>query len=139
MVHALEEIARVLEPGGTLVDLRPVAAGWPLEIYLAGKAELAGRLDASAKAPDDAAADRALEAVVSRELFGQISADSFEYHYYWDTLEQMTDFLQKNWSSNTTLPADVLDKAETLAGNKAFDSKLRVQRRMVIGSYRVLK
>ncbi|HEY5268876.1 MAG TPA: hypothetical protein VII97_00945 [Anaerolineales bacterium] len=34
MVHALEEIQRVLAPGGTLLDLRPLADCWPVEIVL---------------------------------------------------------------------------------------------------------
>ncbi|MFQ5923849.1 MAG: hypothetical protein ACE5M4_13490 [Anaerolineales bacterium] len=139
MVHALEEVERVLEPGGTLVDLRPVAARWPLDIYVAGEARLAGRIDDSAKALDDIAADRALEVVVSRKLFSQITANSFEYPYYWNTLEQMTDYFQESWSSSATLPSDVLDEAERLAGSEAFDSKICVRRKMIIGTYRARK
>ena len=32
MVHALEEIRRVLLPGGILIDLRPLADRWRVEV-----------------------------------------------------------------------------------------------------------
>ena len=32
MVHALSEVRRVLSPDGILIDLRPLADNWPVEV-----------------------------------------------------------------------------------------------------------
>ncbi len=44
MGYALEEIQRVLAPGGTLLDLRPLANCWPVEIVLDDSPVETGRL-----------------------------------------------------------------------------------------------
>jgi hypothetical protein len=34
MVHALEEVWRVLVPAGELINLRPVSSPWPVEVLI---------------------------------------------------------------------------------------------------------
>ena len=43
MVHALNEIQRVLAPDGILIDLRPLAGSWPIEVASAREIKEAGR------------------------------------------------------------------------------------------------
>ncbi|MDL1920556.1 class I SAM-dependent methyltransferase, partial [Chloroflexi bacterium CFX5] len=45
MVHALKEIRRILKPGGTLIDLRPVEENWSVETFAATGCQVAGRLE----------------------------------------------------------------------------------------------
>ena len=138
MVHALEEIGRVLTPGSKLVDLRPLASGPPLEVFVAGQAQRAGEIDDSPAEPDDLAANAALREVVAANLFEEEEKTFFDYPYYWDTLEQMMRYHEDQWSEHAILPVEVVQEAERLVKSKAFESKLRVQRRMVIATYRKL-
>ena len=134
-MHALEQIERVLRPEGVLYDVRPVAEEWPVEVLVAGDSKVAGYIDSSAKAMDDIAADRALEDVVKRNIFRLEESDSFNYEYLWETPQQMADYFHENWSANATLPGAVVAEAERLAGHEAFDGKIRVRRKMIIGLY----
>ena len=61
MVHALREIWRVLAPEGVLLDLRPIADRWPIEVETfrrnvstVGESQAAGRVeDLPAQLADD--------------------------------------------------------------------------------------
>jgi len=56
MVHALEEIRRVLAPAGILIDLRPLMDQSPVEVVSNGEAHLAGVVN---QLPEDIANDEA--------------------------------------------------------------------------------
>jgi hypothetical protein len=61
MVHALEEIRRVLQPAGTLIDLRPLAGRWPVDVVSRRETLRAGQVsDLQQGLEDDAAANRAM-------------------------------------------------------------------------------
>lgn len=138
MVHALKEIGRVLTSGSKLVDLRPLASRCPLEVYVAGQAERAGEIDDSPAEPDDLASNAALREVVAANLFEEEEKAFFYYPYFWKTLEQMIRYHEDHWSGHAILPGEVVQEAERLVKSKAFDSRLRVQRRMVIATFRKL-
>ncbi len=69
MVHALEEIHRLLKPTGTLIDIHPVAESSPLEIHQGGKIEVAGQLSVRQWCIDFQQADHALREIAQRGLF----------------------------------------------------------------------
>jgi len=138
MVHALEEIGRVLTSGGKLVDLRPLASRPPLDVFVAGQAERAGEIDDSPAEPDDLASNAALREVVAANLFEEEEKAFFDYPYYWNTLEQMMRYHEEHWSGHAILPGEVVQEAERLVKRESFDSKLRVQWMMVIATYRKL-
>ena len=138
MVHALEEMGRVLTSGGKLVDLRPLVSRPALDVFVAGQAERAGEIDDSAAEPDDLASNAALREVVAADLFEEEEKAFFEYPYYWNTLEQMMRYHEEHWSGHPILPGEVVQQAERLVKRASFDSKLRVQWRMVIATFRKL-
>jgi hypothetical protein len=138
MVHALQEMGRVLTSGGKLVDLRPLASRPPLEVFVAGQAERAGEIDDSPAEPDDRASDAALREVVAADLFEEEEKAFFDYPYYWHTLEQMMRYHEEHWSGHAILPGEVVQQAERLVKSKSFDSKLCVRWRMVIATFRKL-
>jgi len=138
MVHALEEMGRVLTSGGKLVDLRPLVSRPALDVFVAGQAERAGEIDDSAAEPDDLASNAALREVVAADLFEEEEKAFFEYPYYWNTLEQMMRYHEEHWSGHAILPGEVVQQAERLVKRASFDSKLRVQWRMVIATFRKL-
>ena len=80
MVHALEEIHRLLKPAGTLIDIHPVAESSPVEIHHSGQVEVAGQLSVRQWCVDFQQADQALSEIAQRGLF------AVERHAVFDSL-----------------------------------------------------
>jgi hypothetical protein len=89
MVHALEEIHRLLRPSGTLIDIHPVAEASPIEIYHGGKTHLAGLLDVREWCVDYQEADKALTEVVQRGLFAVERQGLFDSPTYYGSVPEM--------------------------------------------------
>lgn len=136
MVHALAETWRVLRAGGRLVDLRPYASGWPLEILARDAQMPAGPLDDSIGQDVDIACDRAVREVVRRGWFEVENKGSFEYTYYWDSVDGMNAFLKENWKESARVPGSLLAKARQLERAAGGQVQVRVRRSMLIASYR---
>src|SRR5512135_2114365 len=69
MVHALEEIHRLVKPTGVLIDIHPVAESSPIEIHQSGKMDLVGNLSVRQWCIDYQQADNALVEIAQRGLF----------------------------------------------------------------------
>ena len=69
MVHALEEVHRLLKPDGKLIDIHPIAEHSSIEIHRNGKIDLAGQLEVSQWCVDFAEADKALDETIQRGIF----------------------------------------------------------------------
>jgi hypothetical protein len=129
MVHALDEIHRVLVPGGLLLDLRPVSGDTPLEVVRTGVAELAGHFKEPSDHPDDVAANNAIARAVRRGQFVRERDGSFRFAYYWDSVDEMRAYVKEKWTA-TRLPGAVSRKARRLMA--AGDGKVRARVQMVI-------
>lgn len=136
MVHALAESWRILRSGGRLIDLRPMASGWPVEIVGPGIEKLAGRLDDGKRIRvDDASNDAVLEAV-QRGWLKKESEDYFDYAYYWETVEEMVEYVEADWCNAATIPDNVLAEAHRLVDVAGEEVEIRIRRAMVIARYR---
>jgi SAM-dependent methyltransferase len=109
MVHALEEIHRVLTPRGVLADLRPSRwadsrdrrAVLPRVYGVAnGEEILVGRLEKENLA-DHLAADRAVQWVLRRGFFTLQSTETFPFRFYFRTLAVLDDYLSTYWTNST--------------------------------------
>ena len=89
MVHALEEIHRLLKPAGVLIDIHPVAEASPIEVHQGGKIDLAGNLSVRQWCTDYEQADIALAEVAQRGLFAVERAGVFDSLSYYDTVAEM--------------------------------------------------
>lgn len=80
MVHALEEIHRLLEPAGVLIDIHPVNEALHVEIHEDGRIDLVGDLAVRQWCTDFEQADLALAEVTKRGVF------VVEHHRLFDSL-----------------------------------------------------
>jgi SAM-dependent methyltransferase len=92
MVPALEEGHRLLGPGGTLIDIHPVAGTAQVEVHCAGQVVFAEPASAS---PDEGVlyADEALADVAARGLFVSARQMEFDFRVYGSSVDGLLDFL----------------------------------------------
>jgi hypothetical protein len=138
MVHALKEIWRVLVPDGYLIDLRPHATNWPLEVVAGSQVMLAGQVDNAPFEPDEKAADKTIGHVVSEGWFAREQRAVFDCASYWSTLEDMLTYYAESGSPPLTIPENVLVKTRQLVTMTDASTKVRIRVRMVIARYRKL-
>ena len=136
MVHALQEIWRVLLPNGQLIDLRPRATNWPLEVVVDGQVMIAGKVDNAPFVPDDSAAERAIKAAVRERQFSLEQQASFDCASYWNTLEDMLTYYAESESPPLTIPDDVLQAARKFTATARQESKVHVRMSMDLARYR---
>jgi hypothetical protein len=131
MVHALSEIRRVLVPGGLLIDIRPLADRWPIEVGSAGGFRETGRVDdLPAQVEGDVAANEAISEVESRGWFEREQEQYFPFFYSWDTPSEMEEFIADDWSDFIQLSEAA--KQATRAAWASASAEARVQIRVQI-------
>src|SRR5689334_709193 len=135
MVRALRESWRVLLPGGHLIDLRPRATNWPLEVIADGQVMLAGRVDNAPFIRDDSAAESAIRQTVHEGHFSLEHHVSFECASYWDTLDGMLEYQAEAVNPSLSVPDDVLVKAREFTATATRDSKVRIRLSMDLVEY----
>jgi len=128
MVHALEEIHRVLKPGGLLIDLRPLEARWPVEIASgSGFVEAARLTDLPTGISDDEAASRAMAEAKSRGWFNREIEDEFPFFYYWDTPSEMDQFIRTEWEEFEKLEQDGYKAVKSAWARANADARVRIR------------
>lgn len=113
MVHALTEVHRTLQPGGVLLDLRPITSERHLEVVQGDKVTVAGDFDVISLDLDDLAADEAVNHAVEAGLFRLGRSHKFEIAYHWNSVDEMAAFVKDKWS-RVNLPSDLEQKAREL-------------------------
>lgn len=133
MVHALKEIWRVLVPDGYLIDMRPFTDYRPVEIVTPDEVFPVGFIDSSAGHPDDIVANKAVDHMVTSGYFIPSQNDSFEFHVFWDSVDELRDHMTK--SKMSKISPDILAKADELISQHGATARLRTRRHMIIGCY----
>src|SRR5437773_1748003 len=131
MVHALAECRRVLVPGGLLIDLRPTAGNWPLEVVAGPRTWPAGPLDDTLELPDDQAANAALRHAVRAGWFISERATTFDYAWYWDTLAELEAYIAERWNTIMRLPETTRAALIRLLAPAGSGARVRLRRGMV--------
>lgn len=95
MVHALEEIRRLVKPTGALIDIHPVAESSPIEIHRGGKKDLVGYWSVRQWCIDYQQADDALAEITQRGLFVIESESVFDSLTYYASAAEMRTSLKE--------------------------------------------
>lgn len=136
-MHALEEIRRTLVPEGILVDLRPLAAQWPVEIVAADGIRVMGRLtDLPAGLSDDEASNQAVEETARRGWFIQEEEQIFPAYLYWDAPDEMAVYMAERWSDFVKLEDPILAAAQSAWEAAGVDRRVRVRLKMLLTRWR---
>ena len=118
MVHALEEIHRLLKPAGALIDIHPVSEPSPVEIHQSGKIDLVGYLSVRQWCIDFEQADNALTEVVQRGVFAVEHETVFDSLTYYTSAAEMRTSLKESidkFARDTQLIGEAVLHAEALA------------------------
>lgn len=139
MVHALDEIRRILKPNGILIDLRPVEDNWRVEIATQQEFQIAGKLiDVPIGKVDDEAAFRTMREVESRGWFKKQREEEFTFFYYWNTPSEMKEFMDTEWENFEKMEEDVYRAARSLWTSANADARVRVRVKMLITRWKKL-
>jgi len=92
MVHALQQIHRLLKPGGRLIDIHPFVEAPLIEIHQGGEIAVAGQVPSYA-VEDIQQAENALKHVVEHGLFAVERAREFDFRLYASTVVELHEFL----------------------------------------------
>ena len=134
MVHALNEVRRVLTSGGYLIDLRPFIAKPPIEIISGNKIIPAGFVDDSQDIPDYLAANDAVEYMTANGLFSHEQSATFELYTYWDTITEFKTYMDTGTTS--ILPPETLATVEQRLSRLGSTARIRERLNMTIARYR---
>jgi hypothetical protein len=139
MVHALDEIRRVLIPSGGLIDLRPLLDQWPLQVISENIRIETGRLiDLQAGLGDDEAANHAFKEASRRGWFITEDEQSYPLFYYWDSPEEMREHLKEDWGNFSQLEDQVYIATQKAWENLGTDHRVGIRLKMLQTCWRKL-
>lgn len=137
MVHALQEIRRVLVARGTLIDLRPLADNWPVEISSRRETQRAGRVsDLPQGLEDDAAANLAFSQAEASGWFRREEEGSFSLFDYWDSPNDMQEYIDDEEVDFIGIEDDTWKRIRSLWAIADADARVRLRVRMLITRWR---
>ena len=136
MVHALGEIHRVLKSQGRLIDIRPIAASWPVEVVTNNRVVKTAKLtDHSSTVDDDRAADQAMIAAESRGWYNKLEETHFVLNYYWDTPSEMQEFIQTEWEGFESLDERTFEEIKSSWATADGDARLRISLKIQVSGW----
>jgi len=140
MVHALNEIRRVLVRDGISIDLRPLLDHAPLEVVSASETRIAGTVDQLPEdRASDEAADRAIAQAEKQNWFIKEREEFFPFNYYWESPKEAQGYLDEEWSNSVTVDEEVWRNARSMWAVANADAQVRIQLKMLIARWKVVK
>jgi len=140
MVHALNEIRRVLVPDGALIDLRPISDHWRIEVFSAREIRDTGHVtDLPLGLEDDAAANQAMANAEVNGWFKHENETFFPLHYVWDTPSEMEKWIDEEWEDFIGLDEAARRATRSVWATGDADSRVRVRVKMLLTKWSVVK
>ena len=139
MVHALDEVRRVLASDGILIDLRPLADNWRVEVVSLREVKRTGHVeDLPVQTNGDVAANAAIQAAEKRGWFKREQDELFPLFYSWDTPSEMEEFVDDDWSDFVGMEDDTRRATRSAWAVADGDSRVRVRVEILIARWRKL-
>lgn len=136
-MHALDEIWRTLVLDGVLIDLRPLADRWPVEVTSDNTYREIGRLtDLPTGLADDAAANNAFKDASQQGWFVRENEQIFPFFYYWETPEEMREYIKEKWTDFMRLEEDIFFATQSVWKTTVAGRRVRVRLKMLLTSWR---
>lgn len=133
MVHALNEIKRVLIPNGILIDLRPMLDRWQVEVVSARETNVTGRVsDFEVGLADDITANRAMAQAESNGWFIREREEFFPFVYAWDTPTEMEEWLAEEWNDFIGLEDETIHSTRSAWATADGDARVQLRMKMLI-------
>ena len=140
MVHALNEIRRVLVPDGILIDIRPLLDRWQVEVTSMREARETGRVrDFPVGLADDEAANGAITYASENGWFSRDKQEFFSFSYSWDTPTEMEEWVDTEWEDFVTLEEETKQATRSAWALSDADARIRLHVKMLIASWNVRK
>ena len=140
MVHALDEIRRVLVPGGVLIDIRPLADRWRIEVGSSDRFKESGRVeDLPIQVNADTASNESMREVESRGWFQREQQAFFPFLYSWDTPSEMEEFVAEEWYDFAALSEEAKLATRSTWATADADSGVQVRVKILITRWKVIK
>jgi len=139
MVHALDEIRRVLVPGGILIDIRPLADRWQIEVRSTRGVKEAGRVDdLQLQVNGDVASNEAMGKAEARGWFRREQEELFPFFYSWDTPSEMEEFIAEDWSDFIGLSEAAKIATRSAWATADADGRVQVRVKILITKWKKL-
>lgn len=139
MVHALDEIRRVLVPGGILIDLRPILDRWEIEVASARESRVTGRMkDFPLGLADDAAANKSMREAAENNWFLREREEFFPFIYSWDSAGEMEEWIEDEWEGFIETDEETRNATRSAWALGDADSRVCVNVKMLITRWRKL-
>jgi len=139
MVHALDEIRRVLVEEGSLIDLRPLGDRWRVEVISARETRQTGTMiDLPAGVEDDNAANQAMAEGERQGWFLREKEELFPIHYIWDTPSEMEEWIDTEWEGYVGLEDETRRATRSAWALGDADSRIRVEVKVLITRWKKL-
>ena len=140
MVHALSEIRHVLVPGGLLIDIRPLANRWPIQVGSVHSLQETGRVDdLPLQVEGDMAANETMREVESRGWFKREQEVLFPFFYSWDTPSEMEEFIAEDWSDFIEMNETAKRATRSAWASAEAEARVQVRVQILITRWRVRK
>jgi len=116
-------------PNGILIDIRPLADNWRVEVASLRDVKRTGHVtDLPEQTNGDLASADAMRAAEASSWFKREQDELFPFSYSWDTPSEMEEFVNDDWSDFVALDEDT--KRVTRAAWAVADGDSRVRIRM---------
>ena len=139
MVHALDEIHRVLIPEGILIDLRPLADRWPVEVISSRGSKETGRVeDLAVQVDSDVASNEAMSKAETRGWFRREQEEFFPFFYSWDTPSEMEEYISEEWTDFGTLNENTKAATRSAWALGDADTRVRVRVKVLLSRWKKL-
>jgi hypothetical protein len=104
MVHALEIIHRLLEPGGCLIDLHPKGIPAEFGIRNGNASRVVGVIQETDDFIEYRQADEAIETVLARGLFRLERKGSYDFVMHADRAAELLKYIADEWKDAIVAP-----------------------------------